>query len=172
MESLQWTLLAVVRSLLSNWSWIRSQPDTGWQVFEKILAISADVGTIAASILAFYLFLAKGSEIRAMVRAIANFAHQGSLGEIRQKLDVIASLRVLDDQEEIVSVFHDICGQIDGNPKLKDNFDALTRRVRKHAGARLSLTEPQKRALVSELREKLRHSDVSSIADAMGDSAK
>lgn len=107
-----------------------------------------------------------------MLRAIANFAHQGSLGEIRQKLDVIASLRASDDQDEIISVFHDICGQIDGNPKLKDHFDTITKKVRRQAGGRLALTEPQKRALVSELREKLRHSDVSNIADAMGDSAK
>jgi len=141
-------------------------------VFEKILSVLADIATIAASCLAFYLFLAKGSEIRSMLRAIANFAHQGSLGEIRQKLDVIASLRVRDDQDEIISVFHDICGQIDGNPKLKDHFDAITKRVRRQAGGRLALTEPQKRALVSELREKLRHSDVSNIADAMGDSEK
>jgi len=155
-----------------DWGWAVSTLGAGWNVLEKVLSVAADIGTIAASILAFYLFVAKGSELRSMLRAIANFAHQGSLGEIRQKLDLIASLRVQDDQEEIVSVFHDICGQIDGNPKLKDHFDALTKRVRKHAGARLSLTEPQKRALVSELREKLRHSDISSMADAMGDSVK
>lgn len=139
---------------------------------EKVLSILADLGTVAASLLAFYLFFAKGSEIRAMLRAVANFAHQSSLGEIRQKLDLIASLRVRDDQEEIISVFHDVCGQIDGNPKLREHFEVLTRRVRKQAGGRQDLTEPQKRSLVSELREKLRHSDVSNIADAMGDSGK
>jgi len=141
-------------------------------VVEKVLSILADLGTVAASLLAFYLFFVKGSEIRAMLRAVANFAHQSSLGEIRQKLDLIASLRVRDDHEEIISVFHDVCGQIDGNPKLKEHFELLTKRVRKQAGGRQDLTEPQKRSLVSELREKLRHSDVSNIADAMGDSGK
>lgn len=141
-------------------------------MFEKVLSISADIGTILATGLAFYLFLAKGSELRSMLRALSNIAHQGSLGEIRHKLDVIASLRVQDDQEEIISMFHDICGQIDGNPKLKGHFDEIAKRVKKHAGGRPSLTEPQKRALVSELREKLRHSDAMDIADAMGDSGK
>lgn len=138
-------------------------------MIERVVAFLADIATVAAAALAFYLFFAKGSEIRAMLRAVANFAHQSSLGEIRQKLDLIASLRAQDDQEEIISIFHDICGQIDGNPRLKDHFASLTERVRKLSGARRPLAEPLKRSLVSELREKLRHSDVSNIADAMGD---
>ena len=144
----------------------------GAMVVEKILSIAADVATVAATLLAFYLYFGKGSEIKAMLRAVANFAHQSSLGEIRQKLETLNSLRVKDDHEEIVSVLHDICGQIDGNPKLKDYFEIVTTKVRAQTSARRVLTEPQKRSLVSELREKLRHSDVSNISDAMGDLGK
>jgi hypothetical protein len=141
-------------------------------MIKEALSIASDIATVAATTLAFYLFFAKGSEIRAMLRAVANFAHQSSLGEIRQKLDVIASLRAQDDQDEIVSVFHDICGQIDGNPRLKSHFASLTERVRKASNQKRSMSEPQKRSLVSELREQLRHSDISNIADAVGDKKK
>ncbi|PTS71882.1 hypothetical protein DBR33_01275 [Stenotrophomonas sp. HMWF022] len=138
-------------------------------MIEKVLAVLSDIATIAAAGLAFYLFFAKGSELRAMLNALANLAHQSSLSEIRQKLDLVASLRVQDEREEIVSILHDVCGQIDGNPKLKDAFSELTDRVKKASSTRRVLTEPQKRSIVSELREKLRHSDVSSIAGVMGD---
>ena len=141
---------------------------------KEFISVVADLFAITASGIAIYIFLAKGVELRAFLRTISNFVHQSSLAELRQKLERLSELNATDAQQaqEIVNVFHDVCGQIDGNPLLREQFTDFADRTRKATGGKKQITEHQKRALVSELRECLRHLDVATFAESMGDYRK
>ena len=152
-----------------------SPPTLGWmEVIERALSSSADILTIVASLLAIYIFLTKRSEIASFLKTISTFVHQTSLAELRQKLETLSHLNAAnaEDLPEIVALFHDICGQVDGSPILAQKFADFAQRVRKSTGKNRTLSEPHKRAFISELREGLRHLDVSSYADSMGEYRK
>jgi hypothetical protein len=141
-----------------------------WAGIGTLVEVLADIGTIAASGIAIWLFITKQSELRALVRAVTNFVQQSSFAELRLKIESLGDLHAADndDRGEIVEIFHDICGQIDGNPVLKSQLKDLSSRMRQAAATgRRPISEPHKRALVSELRESLRHLDVKDYTDAM-----
>lgn len=133
------------------------------------IGVLADLGTIAASVLAIWIFIAKRAEIRAFVKAITTFVHQNSLAELRVKLEKLNDLHAADpdSRAEIVGIFHDICGQVDGSPVLRAKLGDISSRIRQATSGRRQITEPQKRSLVSELRESLRHLDVADYAESM-----
>lgn len=136
------------------------------------LEVVADIGTIAASAIAVWIFLTKRAEISSFIRTISTFVHQNSLAELRVKLEKLNDLNASDpiSRTEAVSLFHDICGQIDGSPLLKPRLSDLCDRIREGTAGR-RLTEPLKRSLVSELRESLRHIDLSDYAENMREDA-
>ena len=141
-----------------------------WRAIAEVagatLNVVADVGTIVASAIAIWIFLTKRSEISAFIRTISTFVHQNSLAELRFKLEKLNDLNANDStsRAEAVSLFHDICGQIDGSPLLRPRLSELCDRIRDGTlGKRFN--EPLKRSLVSELRESLRHIDLSEHAE-------
>ncbi|BAV97543.1 hypothetical protein bcgnr5371_60630 [Bacillus cereus] len=141
-----------------------------WDGLGKAIEVLADVGTIIASGIAIWLFATKQSELRALIRAITNFVQQSSLAELRLKIETLGDLHAANEthRDEIVEVFHDICGQIDGNPILRHRLQDLSSRMRQATGnARRPITEPLKRSLVSELRESLRHLDANNYTEAV-----
>ena len=133
----------------------------------------ANLLTIAASGIAVYLFVFKRQEIRSAFEALTAFAHHASLTELTQKLESLNSLNARDDEQraEIIAIFHDICGHLEGNPKLRSPCAAIGVKIRKGTGSK-GFGEPLKRSLVSELREYLRHISAGSFAAAIGDSDK
>ena len=154
------------------------QPTTeaGWWTSTKeITDFAGDALTVVASLIAIWIFVSKGREIRAFANALSSFVHQNSLAELRTKLEQLGNLNATEEshRHEIVSIFHDICGQIDGNPHLKSKIGDLCNRIREKTGPkRRPITEPEKRSFVSELRESLRHFDASDYAAAMGEYKK
>ncbi|MDR6993251.1 hypothetical protein [Luteimonas sp. 3794] len=132
------------------------------------LEVAADIGTIVASAIAVWIFITKRAEITSFIRTISTFVHQNSLAELRFKLEKLNDLNANDpaSRAEAVSLFHDICGQIDGSPLLKPRLSNLCDRIRDGTGGR-RFNEPLKRSLVSELRESLRHIDLSDYAENM-----
>lgn len=146
-----------------------------WEVIDKTISVVADMFTIGASGIAIFLFFFKRNDIGAFFRAVVNFTNQTSLAEVRQKLEELSSLNAADVTQaaEVASIFHDICGRIDGNPQLNARFSDFAIRVRRATGnTKRPISEPQKRALVSELRECLRHLDAVNYSEAMGDFKK
>lgn len=142
-----------------------------WSVLHGAIQIGADLATIAASGIAVWLFVKKGPEIGDFLKVIKNFVHQNSVAEMRIKLEQLASLHAsnADNTTEISSLFLDICGQIDGNPYLSSKLSELCSRMRLANTGKRPIKEPYKRALVSELRESLRHLDVASFAETIGE---
>jgi hypothetical protein len=142
--------------------------DTGGSIISllaEIVRFVADLSTIGASAIAIYLFLFKRDEISSAFRTLLGFAAQLTLTELYQKLERLNDLTAADPEQlrEIVNLLNDILGQIRGNSLLSDQCRDLASKIEKLANIRL--TEPKKRALVSEIRERLRSIEVGRYRD-------
>ncbi|NOE99419.1 hypothetical protein GWZ80_07775, partial [Vibrio cholerae] len=73
------------------------------------------------------------------------------------------------ENEKIVNILNEIVGQIKGNEKLKEHFSSTLSDIDMYALGKKQLSEPKKRALVSELRERLRHLNIKNIDHLVGD---
>lgn len=141
----------------------------GWVV--GAASFCSDVLTIIASSIAIYLFITKRKQISSVFSLLVNYTFQLSLSEIKEKLERLNEYNAKDPEsgEIIENIFHEIIGQIRGNDKLSGHFAELVVRMEDLASNRRKLTEPKKRAVVSELRERLRHLNVENIDDLVGE---
>lgn len=141
------------------------------EIMIKIVSILSNVMTILASGLAIFLYFSKRKQISSVFRLLLNYSYQLSLSELKEKLERLNEYRV-DDQdqcEKIINIFNEIIGQIKGNDKLADSFSEILERIEDTISNKRKLTEPRKRALISELRERIRHIGVKNIDDLIGD---
>ena len=138
----------------------------------KWISLASNLFTIFASGVAIYVFFTKREEISSVFNLLLNYTHQLSLSEVKEKIERLNEYNAKDpDQyEHIVNIFNEIIGQIRGNEKLKNHFSELLVKMEHLTSDRRRLTEPKKRALVSELRERLRHLNVKNIDNLVGDS--
>lgn len=129
----------------------------------EVVALIANIFAIVASGIAIYIFIGKRREIAQALQLLLNFSLQTTLSEVKEKLERLNEYNASEptDQEEIRNILHEIAGQVRGNRHLKENSPQLPQRIELLAR---KLTEPKKRAMVSELRELLRSAQVS-IAD-------
>lgn len=140
-------------------------------IWATIVSMFADVLTIAASGIAIYLFLTKRKTVSLAFRTLLNYSSQMTLSELKAKLDRLNELTA-DDQEqaqEVRNILSDITGQIEGNPKLSREFRDVLKKAANLANGRADLNERRKRALVSELRERLRHVDIEGLHTLIGE---
>lgn len=137
----------------------------------ELTSFLADALTILASSIAIYIFFFKGKYLITVFNTLVNYSTQLTLSELKEKLDILNNLRASDekDREEIVNVFSDITGQLNGNPKLKPHFAEVINRIVKNTASKAKVTEPWKRALVSEIREKIRHVGIITIEEMSGE---
>lgn len=135
-----------------------------------VVSFLSGILTIIASSIAIYLFLVKRKEIFSVFSLLVNYTFQLSLSEIKEKLERLNDYNAKDPEniEIIENIFHDIIGQIRGNDKLSGHFAELIVRMEELTTNRKKLTEPKKRAVVSELRERLRNLNVGNIDDLVG----
>ena len=142
-----------------------------WDEFLKVMALLANVATIGASSIAIYLFLTKRKAIASAFRVLLNFSSQLTLSELRSKFDRLNELTAADPEQidDVINILNEIVGQIRGNQALAEQFDDLIPKLSSLAEDRRRLNEPRKRALISELRERLRHVNVENYGDLIGD---
>jgi len=97
-----------------------------------------------------------------------------SLAEIKEKLERLNDYNAKDPEsiEIIENIFHEIIGQVRGNDKLSGHFAELIARMEDLTTNKKTLTEPKKRAVVSELRERLRNLNIENIDDLVGSETK
>lgn len=137
----------------------------------KYIAMVSNLFTIGASAIAIYLFTVKRKSISSIFRLLINYGYQLSLSEIKEKLEKLNDYNAKDAEqcEQIVNILNEIIGQIRGNDKLSSHFSELLATLEGLVSDRRRLTEPRKRAIVSELRERLRHLNISNIDDLVGE---
>lgn len=127
-----------------------------WYLIGKeVLSISDNIFTIIASGIAIYLFLFKRNEISKAFKTLVTYSSQISLTELKFKLERLNELNYenLDEKKEIVNIFNDIVGQLQGNKMLSEKCESILNKLKKAISKNSGLTEPKKRSLVSELRE-------------------
>lgn len=142
-----------------------------FSLISEVVSFCANSLTVVASAIAIYLFLAKRDEISSVFSLLVNYTYQLSLAELKEKLERLNDYNAkdLDSLDIIENIFHEIIGQIRGNDKLNRHFAELAERMEDLASNRKKLTEPKKRAVVSELRERLRHLNISNIDSLVGE---
>ena len=141
-----------------------------WKLAKEIVNGIADLLTIAASAIAIYLFIAKRKEVGAVFAALAATANQGSMADLRAKLDRLNDLNATDPDQrvEVINICHEVCGHIDGNPAFAKSFAEISVKMKESvSNKRKPITEPQKRALVSELRESMRHFNTVAVVESV-----
>lgn len=143
------------------------------ELLTGIIEVLADLFTIAASGIAVYLFLFKRQAIASVFSLLLNYTYQLSLTELKEKLDRMNEYTVNDDKENdvIMNILHEFLGQVRGSDKLKlimaDQVVMIEAVIgRSDKGKRM--TEQAKRALISEVREKIRHLNVQVIDEIIG----
>jgi hypothetical protein len=138
----------------------------------KWISFTSNAITIIASSIAIYLFIAKKKSFSALFNLLLNYTYHISLSEVKEKLEKLNEYNAKDSlgNEKIIYILNEIIGQIKGNDKLKDHFKATLDDIEPYAVGKKELTEPKKRALVSELRERVRNLNVRNIDHLVGDS--
>ncbi len=141
------------------------------EIILKILTALANVFAIIASGIAIYLFVAKREVIYSALRVLVNFSSQMTLAELKAKLERLNDLSANDQEQsdEVINILNEILGQIRGSKHLSKKFSDVIPKVAAIAEGKRRLSEPKKRALVSELRERLRNIDVDNYADLIGE---
>lgn len=137
----------------------------------KWVSLISCIFTIAASGIAVYLFFTKKTAITSAFHLLLNYTYQLSLSEIKEKIERLNEYNANDSEqcEKIINIFNEVIGQIKGNQRLKAHFDDLLIRLEVLVSNKRKLTEPRKRAAVSELRERLRHLNINSIDHLVGE---
>lgn len=141
------------------------------EIILKILTALADAFAIIASGIAIYLFIAKREVISSALRVLLNFSSQMTLAELKAKLERLNDLSANDpgQSDEVINILNEILGQIRGSKHLSKQFHEVIPKVAAIAEGKRRISEPKKRALVSELRERLRNVDVNNYADLIGE---
>ncbi len=140
------------------------------EYLHKIISTIAGLFTIMASSIAIYLFFVKKDEISKVFNLLLNYSYQLTLSELKEKLERLNdnNAKDPDDLEQIINILHEVMGQIRGNDQYTIHFADQLNKIEKLVTNKRSLTEPRKRALVSELREKIRHLNIKKIDEMMG----
>ena len=94
-----------------------------------------------------------------------------TFAEFVSKLERLNYLNANDEEhkEEVINIFNELLGQIRGSKKLKNHFRQIITTVRSIAEGKKNVTEPNKRAIVNQLREMLKHLDIDTYAKIIGE---
>jgi len=118
--------------------------------------------TIGAGGIAIYVFVKNKDRISTAVDLLINFSYRITLNELSNKLERLNEFIATSQKEELINLLSDIEGQLSGNKRLRDELPELLEKIKDYIANPAKLTEPKKRSLVSELRERIRDLDVTS----------
>ena len=136
----------------------------------KVISLISNLFTIIASGIAIYIFVVKRDKISSVFKLLLNYSSQITLSELKAKLERLNDLNANESsqKDEVVNTLNEIIGQIRGNKKLSDQCKGILGRTTSLVKYPRKLTEPKKRALVSELREYLRHVNLANFDELIG----
>jgi hypothetical protein len=136
------------------------------EIVIKIISTLAGLVTIFTGSIAIYIYFSKGKEVKLLFSALINYSYQTTLHELKGKLDRLSeySADSATDLPEVINIFHEIAGQIRGNSRLNAGVPELLKKVDDFIEKKSPrISEPRKRALVSEIREVIKNLNVDSI---------
>ena len=124
---------------------------------------SANLLTIVASGVAIYVFFKSRNKIASVLNTIVNYSIQLTLSELKYKVERLNDYTTADKGQltEVINILNEIEGQINGSKILNSALAEQLVKISNFTTNPRLLTEPKKRSLVAELRERIRHIDVS-----------
>ena len=139
--------------------------------FIKYTSLVSNIVTVVASGIAIYLFITKWKSISSIFSLLINYTFQLTLSELKEKLEKLNEYNAKEPEnyDNIVNIFNEIVGQIRGNNRLKSYFSEQITTIEKLISNRKNLTEPKKRSIIFEIREKLRDLNMENIHDLVGE---
>ncbi len=135
-------------------------------IMEKIslwVNLISNIFTIAASGVAIYIFAFNKDKILKALDILLNYSNQLTLSELKYKIERLNDYNANDpiQKTEVINILNEIEGQIQGSKILKPKLIEQLEKIVNFTNNIKLITEPKKRSLVSELRESLRHLDIS-----------
>ncbi|MDA6068660.1 hypothetical protein NJT12_03415 [Flavobacterium sp. AC] len=141
------------------------------KIFDLVVNLIANVMTIITAGLAIYIFISNKDKIKTAFNFILSYSIQMTLADLRHKIEKLNDYKttIPEQNEEIINVLHEIEGHILGNEYLKDKLAVQLKKINNFTRIRnpVVLLEPQKRSLVSELKESVRNLDLSNFTDTI-----
>jgi len=136
-----------------------------------ILPVFANIITILAGGLALFIFYVSRKSIASVFDLLINYSYRITLTELNYKLESLSNYNMNEPSEadEIMNILHEVIGQIKGNETLSSELNDFVEKIEVYCAGTKNLTEPRKRGIVSELRERLRNLDIRSIEARSGE---
>lgn len=137
----------------------------------NLLTVVAHATAIGAYGIAIYLFIWKRKAISSLFDLLVNYSYQLTLSELKEKLERLNEYNAKNEEgyEQIVIILNEMLGQIRGNDRLKIPLREVVSSIEELLTERKKLSEPRKRALVAEVRERLRHLNIQNMDELVGD---
>lgn len=131
--------------------------------FDFWITFASRFFTIGAASIAIYVYFANRDKISSAIKLLMNYSKQLTLSELYFKIERLNELTTNDvaQKKEIINILSEIEGQITGNRIIKSELESQIAKIKYFIENSRMLTEPKKRSLVSELRERIRNIDVS-----------
>lgn len=137
-------------------------------VYQIVTFIDSVTSIVVASV-GVYIYLTKRKSIKGFFNLLTNYSLQNTIYELFEKLNKLNDFSA-DDKNRVVKndiqcLLQDIKGQIEGNKFLKDQFVSDFEELHEYFDNSKKLTEPDKRRIVSRIREKLRTLNLETYSD-------
>ncbi|MEL7664111.1 MAG: hypothetical protein AAGU10_08280 [Methanosarcina mazei] len=144
-------------------------------IYDEIYLIITFIDSILSIILTsigLYLFITKRKSIKRLFTLLTNYSLQNTISELNEKLNELHNLSAEDKnivkRREILCIFHDIKGQIEGNKFLKNEFVEDFDDFREYFDGTKEITNADKRRMASRFREKLKTLNLETYNDLVG----
>lgn len=146
-----------------------------WEEVVSLVSFVSNTTSSLASIIAVYLFLFKRKAIVSAFSLLLNYSHQLTLSEIKEKLELLNNFNASEPAHtDIISnIFHELLGQMRGNDRLTVLMSVQIEKLEllfdfDNGVTVTQISEAKKRALISEIREKVRHLNVRNVDELAG----
>ncbi len=144
-------------------------------IFDQLYILVTFIDSVLSIVLALsaiYILATKGKAVKKLFTLLTNYSLHKTINELHDKLNRINAYSGDDKtpsvKKEIINIFQEVRGQIDGNIFLKNEFIEDFEELKEYLNNNKKLTEADKRYLVTKLREKLETFNVKLFNDLAG----
>ena len=142
-----------------------------FDVIYQIFTFIDSVLSIALTSIGLYLYITKRKSIHKLFKLLTNYSLQNTISELNGKLDELSNYSAEDrtvGRKEVLGIFHEIEGQIEGNKFLKNEFVEDFEEFKEYFDGTKKITDADKRRMASRFREKLKTLNLETYSDLVG----
>lgn len=123
--------------------------------------------TIFTAIIAIFVYYKNKDKISSAINFVLNYSKKLTLTELKYKVERLNDFTTNDTEQkkEIINILSEIEGQVIANAYIKENLKIQLEKINGFIDNSKTLTEPKKRSLVSELRERINNIDISNYQE-------